>query len=76
LGNPAPLDQLPWNVAKDQFTKLPQCGVLEMCARGAWRYKWQAVAVNVRLLGKTPRTPTACAGIIAEYTPRETATSR
>ena len=67
---PARLDQLPWNLAKDQFIKLAQCGVLEMCARRAWRYKWQAVAVNVRQLGKRRGHPRRRAPGLSPSTPR------
>jgi hypothetical protein len=52
--------------------KLLQCGSLEMCTLGTFRYKWRPVAVNVRQLGKTPQGPTAeCAALMAPVAGRD-----
>ncbi len=48
--------------------KLAQCGLLEMCSKTMWSYKWKAVTVNVRQLGKEPQEPTpACAAVMEEF---------
>jgi hypothetical protein len=48
------------------------------CFRPFWVYDGQLFRNRIKEgLGKTPREPSAaCAATLAEYTPRETATSR
>jgi hypothetical protein len=47
---------------------LAQCGSLEVCTAGAWKYRWRPVTVNVRQLGKKPQQPTAeCVAVMAEF---------
>ena len=48
--------------------ELSHCGALEICTSKGRRYRWQAVTVNVRQLGKMPQQPTAaCAAVITEF---------
>ena len=50
-----------WPEAANSDTKAArrysQCGTLEICALGAWKYKWKPLSVNVRQLGKTQKEP-------------------
>jgi hypothetical protein len=49
-------------------TELSHCGALEMCTTTTWKYKWRAVTVNIRQLGKTPQQPTAgCLAVMTEF---------
>jgi len=61
-----------WPAAADSDPKLArrlsQCGSLEVCSVGRFRYKWQPVTVNVRQLGKSRQDPTPeCAALIAQF---------
>ena len=65
------------NTDSDAARKLAQCGLLEICTRTTFRYKWQPVTVNVRQLGKSPQEPTpGCATIMEEVGKATAATSR
>jgi hypothetical protein len=43
--------------------QLSRCGELQICKRGAWRYRWEALSVRVDQLSKDGhiRTPAGCA---------------
>ena len=48
--------------------KLAQCGSLEVCTAGAWKYRRRPVTVDVRQLGKNPQQPTAeCIAATVEF---------
>ena len=70
-----------WPVAANSDPKamrqLSQCGSLEICSLGMWRYRWKPVAVNIRQMGKTPLEPTAeCSALMTEMNQRDLAASR
>ena len=49
--------------------KLSQCGALEICSAGVWKFRWQPATVNIRQLGKTPAPPSPeCASLTAGLT--------
>lgn len=59
------------NGNKQLTNRLFNCGELQVCTRGKWRYRWVSLSVRLDQLNKTGQAPKACTALMNEVSKAE-----